>query len=110
MKDLGSVDVPVRSPAGHLHEITWRNAKVAMPILATRLLAEDNGELRCQVDGGQIVNDKKKQVTQFISASGVYFQKMLIDRKFTALLRMTSIRLRAQVLAGRALTDLHGIA
>ena len=53
-----------------------------MPILSTKLLAVANGELRYQSDGGQIVNIERNEKTHFISASGVYFQKMFIPKTF----------------------------
>ena len=54
--DRGSADVPFVTAEGHEYNISWRNAPVAMPILSTRLLAQDKGELRYQTDGGQVVN------------------------------------------------------
>ena len=83
VKDLGAADVPFVSAEGNDHPIRWRNAKVAMPILSTQLLAKDNGELRYQVETGQIINVQTSKETHFIGSSGVYFQKMFIHKKYT---------------------------
>ena len=54
--DLGSAKVPFKTSEGHNFDIEWRNAPVAMPILSTRMLALDKGELRYQADAGQVVH------------------------------------------------------
>ena len=54
-----------------------------MPILSSRLLALENGEVRYQADGGQICTFKHNQKSHFVASSDVYFMKMVIERKYT---------------------------
>ena len=88
----GSATVPFKTEEGHDHQIKWSNAPVAMPILSTRLLAQDNGELRYQCDGGQICNWQRDEESHFVSASGVYFMKMFVKRQFTQLSKDPDVR------------------
>ena len=83
VKDLGAAGVPFTSEEGNAHPIRWRHAKVAMPILSTQLLAKDNGELRYQIETGQIINVHTGKETHFIGASGVYFMNTYTHKKYT---------------------------
>ena len=78
--DNGYVEVPFRTKEQHHSDITWRNAPVAMPILSTKLLALDKGELRYQCDGGQVVHVETGEQSEFISATGVYVMKTYIAK------------------------------
>ena len=81
--DKGTAEVPIMTKEGHQHHIRWRNAPVAMPILSTKLLAQENGEVRYQAEGGQICNFKLDQQSHFVSSSDVYFLKMYIEKRYT---------------------------
>ena len=81
--DRGSTDVPFWSGEGNRHDIHWRNSPVAMPILSTKLLALDNGELRYQAESGQVIHVHTGDQSAFVAASGVYFMKMYIRKEFT---------------------------
>ena len=56
---------------------------MAMPVLSTRLLALENGEVRYQAGGGKICNFKLNQKSHFVASSDVYFMNMFIERRYT---------------------------
>ena len=71
--DLGSLDIPFVTGEGQHKVAHWINAKVAMPILSSNMLAANNGEVRCRQEGGEVTNLKTGDQTAFISRAGVYF-------------------------------------
>ena len=81
--DKGTVDIEVVTEEGAEKVTRWVNAEVAMPILSTKLLAKNNGEVRCREEGGEIVNLVTGDTTSFISANGVYFLKLYVHKSIT---------------------------
>ena len=75
--DLGSVDIPFATPEGQHKKAHWVNAKVAMPILSTMLLAHNNGEVGCRGFDGEVDNLRTGETAAFVPHAGVYVMKML---------------------------------
>ena len=69
----GFVTTDVVTQEGQRKPITWKNASVSMPILSTHDLARNGYRLAFEENGGQIINRKTGETTDFVQRDGVDF-------------------------------------
>ena len=81
--DKGSAITPMRTVEGLERCVHWKNADVALPILSTNLIAQNNAELRYREKDGTIHHLDTGDTTDFIAASGVYFLKIYLPKDIT---------------------------